>query len=352
MRFIGRLILSAVFLALAAVLAAAAMYLPAPIFSVYSDFTRDAAAFLAGITASFPFAVWEILLAIVILLELYGLVRCFTGKGGILRWLSGLVLLVSVLLFLFVGLWGVNHFGAPVAQRVGLTVTEYSTDQLASATRYMANQANIWADQVDRDENGDLAIDFEPMAKTAKEGYDVLAQTNGFFRLPATTVKPLLSSKAFSYMGITGIYIAYTGESCVNTDTYSASIPFTMCHELAHSLTVAPEDEANFCAFLACLNNDDPAFQYSAWYSAYIYTYNALARVDATAASEIRNTLSETVLRDVRRASEHYDQYEGEVQEVTEKLNDTYLKAFREESGVRSYGEVTDLLIAWYLQNS
>lgn len=349
MRFIGRLILSAVFLALAAVLAAAAMYLPAPIFSVYSDFTRDAAAFLSGITASFPFAVWEILLVIVILLELYGLIRCFS-TGKFLRWLSGLVLLVSILVFLFVGLWGVNHFGTPVAQRVGLTVTEYSTDQLVSATRHMANQANIWADQVQRDENGDLAIDFEPMAKTAKEGYDAMAQTNGFFRLPDTTVKPLLTSKAFSYMGITGIYIAYTGESCVNTDTYSASIPFTMCHELAHSLTVAPEDEANFCAFLACLNNDDPAFQYSAWYSAYIYTYNALVKVDATAASEIRSTLSETVLRDVRRASEHYDQYEGEVQEVTEKLNDTYLKAFREESGVRSYGEVTDLLIAWYLQ--
>lgn len=351
MRFIGRLILSAVFLALAAVLAAAAMYLPAPIFSVYSDFTRDAAAFLSGITASFPFAVWEILLAIVILLELYGLIRCFSN-GKFLSWLSGLVLLVSVLAFAFVGLWGVNHFGTPVAQRVGLSVTAYSTDQLADTARYMANQANIWADQVQRDENGDLAIDFEPMAKTAKEGYDAMAQTNGFFRLPDTTVKPLLTSKAFSYMGITGIYIAYTGESCVNTDTYSASIPFTMCHELAHSLTVAPEDEANFCAFLACLNNDDPAFQYSAWYSAYIYTYNALVKVDATAASEIRSTLSETVLRDVRRASEHYDQYEGEVQEVTEKLNDTYLKAFREESGVQSYGEVTDLLIAWYLQNA
>lgn len=350
MRFIGRLILSAVFLALAAALMAAAMYLPAPIFSFYTDFTRDAAAFLSGITASFPFAVWEVLLAIVVLLELYGLIRCFS-TGKFLRWIAGLVLLVSILAFLFVGLWGVNHFGTPVAQRVGLTVTKYSKDQLADATRYMANKANVWAEQVERDANGDLAIDFEAMAETAKDGYEKMAQTNGFFRLPDTTVKPLLTSKAFSYMGITGIYIAYTGESCVNTDTYPASIPFTMCHELAHSLTVAPEDEANFCAFLACLNNDDPAFQYSAWYSAYIYTYNALAKVDSAAAAEIRSTLSETVLRDVRRASEHYDQYEGEVQETAEKLNDLYLKTFQDESGVQSYGEVTDLLIAWYLQN-
>ncbi len=349
MRFIGRLILSAVFLALAALLAAASMYLPAPIFSFITDFTRDAAAFLSGITASFPFPVWQILLGIIVLLELYGLIRCFSN-GRFLSWISGLVLLVSVLVFLFVGLWGVNHFGIPVAQRVGLTVTEYSKDQLRATTQYMAEQANAWADQVERDGSGDLAIDFADMAEDADDGYDVMAQTNGFFRLPDTTVKPLLIPEAFSYMGLTGIYIAYTGESCVNPDTYNASIPYTMCHELAHSLTVAPEDEANFCAFLACLNNDDPAFRYSGWYSAYIYTYNALARVDAAAAAEIRATLSDTVLRDIQRASAHYDQYEGEVQEVTEKLNDAYLKAFQEESGVQSYGEVADLLIAWYLQ--
>lgn len=349
MRFIGRLILSAVFLALAVLLAAAAMYLPGPFTVFLTDFSRDAAAFLSGIFASFPFPVWQVLLAIIVLLELYGLIRCFSN-GKFLGWLSGLVLLISVLVFLFVGLWGINHFGTPVAQRVGLTVTEYSKDQLRSTVQYMAEQASTWADRVERDTNGDLAIEFKELAEDADDGYDVMAQTNAFFHLPETTVKPLLIPKAFSYMGLTGIYIAYTGESCVNPDTYAASIPFTMCHELAHSLSVAPENEANFCAFLACLNNDDPAFQYSGWYSAYIYTYNALAKIDPAAASEIRATLSETVLRDLRNASAHYDQYEGHVQNATEKLNDAYLKAFKEESGVQSYGEVADLLIAWYLQ--
>lgn len=350
MRTIGRLILSAVFLLLAAVLAAAATYLPQPLFSFYTDLSRDISAFLSGVTSPFPFAVWQILLVLLVLLELYGLVRCFSSKKGLLYWASGLVLLVSVLVFLFVGLWGVNHFAPPISQRVGLSVSAYSKDQLRSTTQYMAQQANIWAEQVQRDANGDLAVDFDAMAGKAQDGYDVMAQTNGFFRLPDTAVKPLLAAEAFSHMGITGIYIAYTGESCVNPDTYNASIPYTMCHELAHSLTVAPEDEANFCAFLACIHNDDPAFQYSAWYSAYIYTYNALAKVDRDAAAEVRSSLSETVLRDVRRASEHYDQYEGEVQEAAQKANDLYLKAFKEESGVQSYGEVADLLIAWHLQ--
>ena len=36
--------------------------------------------------------------------------------------------------------------------------------------------------------------------------------------------------------------------------------------------------------------------------------------------------------------SAHYDQYEGKVQDAAQKVNDTYLKAFSEESGVQSYG--------------
>lgn len=38
------------------------------------------------------------------------------------------------------------------------------------------------------------------------------------------------------------------------------------------------------------------------------------------------------------------------MQNAAQKVNDTYLKAFSEESGVQSYGEAADLLIAWYLR--
>ena len=53
-----------------------------------------------------------------------------------------------------------------------------------------------------------------------------------------------------------------------------------------------------------------------------------------------------------RQANAHYEQYEGKVQDAAQKVNDTYLKAFSEESGVQSYGEAADLLIAWYLKNN
>ena len=56
--------------------------------------------------------------------------------------------------------------------------------------------------------------------------------------------------------------------------------------------------------------------------------------------------------RDAQAANEHYAQYEGKVQDAATKVNDAYLKAFSEETGVQSYGEVADLLIAWYQQKA
>ena len=45
-----------------------------------------------------------------------------------------------------------------------------------------------------------------------------------------------------------------------------------------------------------------------------------------------------------------YKSYESALQDVSDHINDTYLKTFDEEHGIQSYGMVTDYLIAWYLE--
>ena len=73
---------------------------------------------------------------------------------------------------------------------------------------------------------------------------------------------------------------------------------------------------------------------------------------DRSAAASIWQNVADGVRADAQAANEHYAQYEGKVQDAAQKVNDAYLKAFSEESGVQSYGEVADLLIAWYLQKT
>ena len=250
-------------------------------------------------------------------------------------------------------LWGLNHYGPSVGDTLGLDVREYSKRDLVAATAYYAAQANEYASRVGRDADG-LTVypDFSSLAAQAGAGYDALAQQSDAFTGGLGSVKPLAAWQLFSRTGTTGIFVCLTAEACVNPDTYTVWIPFTMCHELAHRQAVAAEDEANFCAYLACMASGNDDFGYSGAFGAYIYCHNALSAVDRQAASEIWSTLSDSVAADVRAANEHYAQYEGKVQDAAQKVNDTYLKAFSEESGVQSYGEAADLLIAWYLKNN
>ena len=47
-----------------------------------------------------------------------------------------------------------------------------------------------------------------------------------------------------------------------------------------------------------------------------------------------------------------YNAYEGTFEKVGTTVNDTYLKTYSEPSGVQSYGEAADYLIAWYLREA
>ena len=353
MKTIGRVITSAIFLVLTGLMIAAAKAAPAAVFAFYPAFSRWALSVISSVTGLVPIALWEVLAGLLALWFFYTLIRVFTKRRSLLRWLSGVLLGVSAGMFFFVGLWGLNHYGPSVGDTLGLDVREYSKQDLVAATAYYAAQANEYASRVGRDADG-LTVypDFSTLAAQAGAGYDALAQQSDAFTGGLGSVKPLAAWQLFSRTGTTGIFVCLTAEACVNPDTYTVWIPFTMCHELAHRQAVAAEDEANFCAYLACMASGNDDFGYSGAFGAYIYCHNALSAVDRQAASEIWSTLSDSVAADVRAANEHYAQYEGKVQDAAQKVNDTYLKAFSEESGVQSYGEAADLLIAWYLKNN
>lgn len=348
---IRRLIGAGTFLALTALLIAAAKYANAVVFAFYPKYSRIALGFLADLTAPLPFAVWEIGAA---LLLLWFFVSLFLAilRGKLVRWLTGLVLLLSIAAFAFVGLWGLNYFAPSMQERMNLPEKQFTAQELREATEYFRDKANATASGVERDENGVMcAGDFEELSLAAGDGYKVLAKRYSCFDGSTARVKPLLTSKLMGAAGTTGVFVAFTGESGVSSTTFAASVPETMCHEIAHRMAFAREDEANFAAFLACMENGRADFLYSGYYSAFIYCYNALYAVDANAAAEVMAGASTELAADLRAASRHYDEVEDKTAvEVHEAVYDTYLKSFSVESGVQSYGDAVDLLTTWYFE--
>ena len=346
-----RLTLSGSLLLVTALAVVAAKYFGAFFFDFYPDFSRWVTAIIAGATSVVPFALCEILLIALILWFFISLVRAIVKKRMV-RWLTGVVLSVCILVTAFVGVWGLNYYAPPMQERLGLSDRQFTVEELKEATVYYRDRANELAGSVMRDENGVMAVyDFDALSGAAGEGFETLSQSIPDFDGSTVRVKKLLSSPLQGKLGTTGVFICLTGESCVSTTTHSASMPFTMCHEIGHRMAFAREDEANFAGFLACSANTRPEFRYSGYYAAFRYCYNALYQQDPNAAAEVWRGVSAEVARDWSDSTAHYQALRSEkAAQISDDVYDAYLKSFSVASGVQSYGEVTDLLLVWYFE--
>lgn len=85
-----------------------------------------------------------------------------------------------------------------------------------------------------------------------------------------------------------------------------------MCHEIGHRMAFARENEANFAAFLACEASEDARFAYSGYYTAFLYCYNALRKVDAAAANEVWSGACDELRADCAAANSHYKKVEDQ----------------------------------------
>ena len=125
------------------------------------------------------------------------------------------------------------------------------------------------------------------------------------------------------------------------------NIPHTMCHELSHLKGFMREDEANFIGYLACIASENPAFQYSGYLTGWVYAGNALAEADMETYVQLHGKLCESARMDLRENSVFWERYEGKVAEAANQWNDTYLKMNNQADGVKSYGRMVDLMLAY-----
>ena len=189
---------------------------------------------------------------------------------------------------------------------------------------------------------------YHDIFKRAPNGYEHAAQTYPVLSGTYGIAKPILASKLMNYTNITGIYSPFTAEANVNVAVPDSTLLFTTMHEMAHQRGYASENEANFIAFLTCIHHPDPDFIYAGYLSALNYTNVALAKVDSESLIELNAQLSDGVRRDMRYLNEFWAQYEGKVEETFNSMNQTYLTLNGIKDGVRSYGRVVDLLLAYY----
>ena len=325
---------------------------------IYPYVIRTMQGYLATWSGAVDMLIWQLLAVALGVVALGGLVVVIVMKWNPISWAGWVLAGVSTVWLLHTAMFGLNYYAGPLAEDLRLEVGRYSVSELAEATEYYRDKANELATQVERDAEGNVAFsDFHVLAKKAGDGFHTLTYDYSYPIFAGSTepVKSLGWADMYTSMGITGFTCGITGEAAVNPQIPDVTLPFTMCHEMAHRMCIASEKDANFAAFLACSVHEDVQFRYSAYYMAYRYCYSALATAQSTnaaaAAARIDSEVSDLLRRDLR----YYDSFfstkkDEKATKVADTVNDTYLKTSGESAGIASYGQVCDLLVNWHIQ--
>ena len=311
-------------------------------------------AFAGKLFSAVPFSVteWVILLlgALGIVLLILLVVRLIRRRWSKAYRTGMTVLSVSAALFaLFCLWWGVLYYSDSFTEQSGLERRDISVQELETVTKYFAAQANALGEYVERGEDGVFTADKDAIFRRSADIYDGAEQIFPCLAAPAVRAKPVVLSRLLSYIHYTGFFFPYTAEANLNADSPACLLPSTIAHELAHLRGVAREDEANFCAVVACMESGDDEYRYSGALLAYIYLGNALYSADYDAWKEVYSSLSENVRADLTANNAYWKQFETPAADVSEKVYESFLQTYGDDRGMQSYGACVDLLTVYYL---
>lgn len=313
---------------------------------------------LSRITGVFPFSVAEIFLILLILFAAWRLAVLFVRLVGkkvdrlliIKNFIINAIAFAGAVYFFFIILWGLNYNRMPVSHVFELEVSPASIEELVGMTRNLIAEINEIRGKIPENSNGVMYLEngYKDVFKRAEKGYKAIGKLYKQFRGKYGLPKPVLMSELMSYSGILGVYVPFTAEANINTNTPSSLLPVTTCHEMAHQRGFAREDEANYIAYATCRVHPDADFQYSGLLQALINSLNAVYRNSPDIYKNLVRELDDGVIRDIEEINRFNRTYEGWFQNASQKVNDVYLKANNQKDGEKSYGRVVDLLIAEY----
>ncbi len=323
----------------------------------YPFLTREIQTTLAAWSATVDVTVWQLALMLIILGLLLTVVLMIALKWNFFQWFGWVLAGASLIWLLHTGVYGLNYYAGPLSEDIHLESYDFTVEDLADATIYFRDKANAMALEMPRDEAGNLIYsDFATLANQAGQGFHTLTyeHSGSVFAGSLEPVKELAWADLYTAMGITGITMPLTGEAAVNPQIPAVSMPFTMCHEMAHRMCIAREDDANFAAFLACLVNEDRQFQYSAYYMAYRYCYSALLSAGtgeaAAAAARIDLEVNSYLRYDLKTYDRFFTSNRSEMAtDLANAANDAYIKLSGDGNGTDSYGRVATDLVNWYI---
>ena len=262
------------------------------------------------------------------------------ARGGLKVGLVSLVITVSVVYVVFLAVWGLNYRRVPLETKLAYDAARVTPDGTFQLGRIAVEQVNMLEA---------TKAPHSPYSRDAMMPAFADAQRHlGAVRI-ARPAMPKRSAIAWylRYAGIDGMIDPLFLEIILNPDVLPIEQPFTLAHEWAHLAGYADETDANFVAWLTCIQSDSAA-RYSGWLEAYRYAEAALPRERRR---ELQRQLSPAVVADLRAIAARLGRVNPVVSGFARNVYDQYLKTQGVDEGLASYSAMLKLMVGTTFEN-
>tara|TARA_R110002167_G_scaffold25519_2_gene88607 strand:- start:3132 stop:4217 length:1086 start_codon:yes stop_codon:yes gene_type:complete len=307
--------------------------------------------FLRIILGWIPFSFGDILLAFLLFMLIRFLFLLIKSRfSNFIPKMIHFTAILSVIYFCFYFFWGLNYYREPLSKNLQYHPKKYTTEQLQKVTDQIVKKLNYYQKEITKNDTLLVKNPYtqKEMYTMAIVGYDHLSKDFPQLKYQYPSVKSSLMSLLQTYNGTAGYLNPLTGEAQVNDRIPKTSYPTTTCHEMAHQIGFAAENEANFVGFLAANYNDDLYFKYASYRMAFGYCLSEIRKRDENAYTTILKSVHKGILKDFNASYEFWLHYENPFEPLVKKGYNAYLKANKQDKGVQSYNYVVDLLISYF----
>ncbi|MEP0262362.1 DUF3810 domain-containing protein [Dokdonia sp.] len=294
-----------------------------------------------------PFSFGDVMYAVLIFIALREIVLLFKSRFKTFKLFAIRTLaLASIVYGAFHLLWGMNYYRLPLHESLSIDA-EYTTEELVALTEKLIAKSNALYDQLAI--NDTMAVEM-PLSRSeifsqTLVGYDALRKQFPKLDYPPKSIKTSLLSYPLSVMGYSGYLNPITNEAHINGLVPDYRHPVISCHEQAHQLGYAKENEANFIGVLSTLNNENLHFQYSGSIFALRYCINDVFRRDSELGEQLRDQIRPGIFANYRLSREFWDGMDNPLEPVFKLFYSSYLKANNQPAGMKSYSYMVALLV-------
>lgn len=297
-----------------------------------------------------PFSIGDVIYIIAIIYILRWFI--INRKRIIKDTLNWVLDIVNALAFIYVAfhiLWGYNYYRQPLYVSLNQK-PEYTSEELIKFTERLIEISNAIHLKIVDNDSAKIVLPYtkKEIFNGVSDGYKTLAEVYPNLNYNPQSIKPSLYSTLLTYMGFSGYINPLTNEAQIDDLIPLYKYPTTACHEVAHQIGYAAENEANFIGALAAINNNDIYFNYCGYTFALRYCLAALSKQNPEQYEILLPKINRGIIKNYIEVERFWAAYKSDLEPVFKILYDGFLKTNNQDEGVKTYSYVVSLLVNYY----